>query len=85
MAGHSWGKRLCKRNSLHNTILDSHDKPLLLLGASAYSDRGQELPDVDIFTSIDSAGEDGGEGGLQDVEERIISVDPYFQLVHILA
>ena len=49
---------------------------MLLLRAGTDTNSGEELPDIDIFASIDGAREDIWESGLEGVKEAIISIDP---------
>ena len=78
LACHGWGEGLGESDSLHDTILDCHDQSLLLLGTSTNSDRSKELPNVYIFASVDSAREDRREGGLERIEEVVVSTDPMY-------
>lgn len=76
LAGHSWRKSLSKGNGLHDTILDGHDKALLLFWAGSNSNGGEELPDVDIFTGVNGAREDVWKSALKDIEKVVVSVNP---------
>jgi len=48
----------------------------LLLRAGTNTNSGQELPDVDIFASVDGAGEDILECRLEGIEKPVIGVNP---------
>jgi hypothetical protein len=45
---------------------------LLLLRASTNTNGGKELPDINIFTSVDSTGEDIWQGTLENIEEAVV-------------
>jgi len=76
LTGHGWRKRLGKSYGLHDTVLDSHDKTLLLLRACTNADRSKKLPDIDIFTSVDCTRENGSEGRFKNIKEVVICSDP---------
>lgn len=76
LTGHIRGKGLRKSHSLHDAVLDSHNESLLLIRACTNTDRGKELPDVDIFTSVDRSGKYGREGRLKGIEEFVVDSDP---------
>ena len=76
LARHRWWERLRQVDSLHDTVLDSHDKTLLLIWASTHADSGQELPHVDVLAAVDGAGEDVWKGMLDGVEELVVCLKP---------
>lgn len=76
LAGHRGRQSLREVDSLHDTVLDGHDKALLLLRAGADADGSQELPYVYILASVDRAGEDIGESPFNNVKECVISREP---------
>jgi hypothetical protein len=76
LARHVGRKCLRKTHGLHDAILDSHNKSLLLIRACTNTDSGQELPDVDIFAGVDRTGEYGRKTRLKGVEEFVIDNDP---------
>jgi hypothetical protein len=76
LLGHISGECLGYRDGIHDTVLDSKNKSLLLISARANANGGQELPDVDVLSRDDSAGENVRESGLQVVEEAVECSDP---------
>ena len=72
LARHRRWQCLSKSDCFHDTILDSHDKSLLLVGTRSDADGGEELPYIHIFTGIDSTGEYMWKCGLQCIKELII-------------
>lgn len=76
LAGHIWGKCLRKSHGLHNPVLDSHNQSLLLIRTCANADCGQELPDVDIFTSVNRTRENGRKTWFKGIKEFVVNGNP---------
>lgn len=76
LLGHVSGQGLGHGHGVHDSVLDGKHKSLLLLWAGADTNGGQELPDVNVFSGSDSAGEDGRESRLKVVEEAVESTSP---------
>lgn len=76
LATQSRRQSLSESDGVHDTILDGHDESLLLLRTSTDANRSKELPNVDIFAGVNSAGEDRRESRLESVEEIVIGTDP---------
>jgi hypothetical protein len=78
LPAHILRQRLANSNSLHNTLLDTNNKSLLLVGAGAHTHGGEELPDVNVVRSGDTGvgGEDVRQQWLDSVEEARVQFRP---------
>jgi hypothetical protein len=78
LPAHILRQGLANSNSLHNTLLDTDDKSLLLIGAGANTHGGEELPDVNVVCSGDTGvgGEDVRQQWLDGVEEAGVQFRP---------
>lgn len=71
-----WRQGLGEADGVHDTILDSNDKSLLLVRAGTNTDSGEKLPDVGILIGGNATRENVRKSGLEDVEELSVGHVP---------
>ena len=78
LPAHILGQRLADSNSLHDALLHANDEPLLLIGASANTHGGEELPNVNIIRCSNTGvgRENVGQQWLDSVEEAGVQIGP---------
>jgi hypothetical protein len=76
LPAHILRQGLADGNSLHNALLDTNDKSLLLVRAGTNTHSGKELPHVDIVCCGDTGvgGEDVGQQWLDGVEQARVQL-----------
>lgn len=71
LLGHIGRQSLGESHRVHDTVLDSNDKSLLLVGSGANANGGKELPNVDILSRGHGARENMGKSRLEMIEELV--------------